>query len=175
MEKKDPIDELSILKLKHILHVKVQNLDKSKLDEVKKRENSCKERPELVRLVREHVASSEVGTLLKQEDPETGKKKGNEKEEEERAEMKRRVKAKQRNGGGGGGGGGGGAGGIPSPETLRQQASLIRKDPSRVRKATPQFSKMTDAELMQVSLFLMFLMTELDDTRNTYAYLYVNP
>ena len=146
-EKMASIESLSILKLLHILHVKVDSLglDSTKCAEIAKKEKGCREKPELVKLVREYVSDAEVGTLLATADPET-KKKENAKLNEERAEKLRKLKAKQRNGKGSGVG----AGQMPSPEQLRQQAAMIRKDPALVRKSNPRLAKMSDAELMQV-------------------------
>lgn len=134
-------DELSVKQLKNIMIAKASTFDDAKKTKILKKVDSIVEKPALVRLVKEHVQPEEIEALLKTpasaklEAKEAASSSGN---SSSSGNMKNK-KVKQT------------FEGLPTPtpEQLRQQASMMRKNPGLVRKSQPAFAHLTDEQIRQ--------------------------
>ena len=99
--------------------------------------------------MKDHVQEDEIDKLLSKPDPlsnKSKKKEANALKDAERLEKLSRLKAKQRSGSSHGN-----LPPLPSPDQMRQNAAMIRKNPALVKKSNPQFAKMSNEELMQMA------------------------
>ena len=143
-------ESLSIVKLKHVLNVKLDTFDKEKKAYLNKKQSECTEKNELIALLKEHVEEGEIEKLLAKPDPlsnKSKKKEANAQKDAEKQDKLNRLRAKQRSGGGSHGN----FPPVPSPDQMRQNAAMIRKNPSLAKKGNPQLAKMSNEELMQLA------------------------
>ena len=142
-------DSLSVVKLKHVLNVKLETFDKEKKAYIRKKEEECAEKNDLIALIKDHVQEDELGKLLAKPDPlsnKSKKKEANAMKDAEKMDKLNRLKAKQR-----GGGSHGNMPPMPSQDQMRQNAAMIRKNPAMAKKGNPQLAKMSNEELMQLA------------------------
>lgn len=136
-------DELSVKQLQNVIKAKASTMDTKKRTAVLDKLESIVEKPALVKLAREHIHLAEVEVLLSSPSgtapvvpPPTsssaGKKRG-----QKVVEVQHQQPAFGR------------GGGTPSPAQMRQQASMIRKNPELLRKAQPSFASLTDEQIRQ--------------------------
>lgn len=132
------LDSLSIKQLKNILKAKATQFEPKKKEIVLSRLDNIVEKPALVKYVSEYVEMGEVETLLSTPVPastnnssssSTGPHKGKRKKVASAGNTRNNHQP------------------TPSPDQMRQQASMMRKNPNMVRKANAAFSKMTDEQI----------------------------
>lgn len=124
-------DALSVKQLKNILKVKAASFDKKKKDIILAKLERLAEKEELVKLVEEHVAKSEIESLLTSSTPATDSASSSSSINKKKTTTTKVNKAMP----------------TPTPAQLRQQAEMMRRNPGMVRNAQPAFKNMTDAEI----------------------------
>jgi hypothetical protein len=150
-------DALSVKQLKNLLRVKAATLDPKKKSNVMGQLESIVEKPQLLKLVKQYVQPSEIEGLLTNNPlpPQPTIVHGNPNDPH----------APMTQGGNGGANMAGvkgkrkqvvtsttkqvGGMGNPTPEQLKEQAKLMRKNPDLVRKSNPFFAKMTNQQISQ--------------------------
>lgn len=137
-------DSLSIKQLKNLLKVKAAGYVAIKKKTVLDLLDQIVEKPQLIKLVAEHVQLTEVETLLSNSDAGNKSSSGSScssSSSGSRSQTTKKTKdsssrtATQP------------AQPIPTPDQLRQQAAMIRKDPSSTRRANVAFAKMSDEQI----------------------------
>ena len=140
-------ESLSIKQLKHILHVKMSTFDKDKKIYIQKKEDAVSERPSLIELVTEYIEEKEIENLLLKPDPESNSSKKKDLKAaaaQEKAERSQKLYAKKNFRG---------SGGIDklSPDQMRQNAAMMRKDPGLVRKSNPALANYTNEQIKELA------------------------
>jgi hypothetical protein len=120
------LESLSVKQLKNVLKAKAATFDAVKKSKVLNELEKHIEKETLVKYVSEYVKPSEVQSLLSATNTTTSEPKP--------TKQKKSNKTTQP---------------IPTPDQLRQQAAMMRKNPAMVRKANPAFSNMTDDQIRQ--------------------------
>lgn len=130
-------DQLSVKQLKNIIIAKATTFEASKKNKILKRVEQTVEKPALVKLVKDHVQPEEIEALLTT--PASAKVEAASSSGTASARSAKNKNVQQR----------ATFEGLPSPtpEQLRQQAALMRKNPGMVRKAQPAFAHLTDEQI----------------------------
>jgi hypothetical protein len=131
-------DSLSAKQLKNIIKVKAANMEPGKRKKILDSLDRMVEKPQLVTLVEEHVKLSEVEGLLTAADAKinsSGSSSSSSSAGKSSAATKKAKEAPKN------------YPPTPSPDQLRQQASMIRKDPGMVRRHNPAFVNMSDDQI----------------------------
>lgn len=131
-------DSLSAKQLKNIIKVKAANMDPGKRKNILDSLDRMVEKPQLVKLVEEHVKLSEVEGLLTAADAKinTSGTSSSSSSASKSSTATKKAKEATKN-----------YPPTPTPEQLRQQAMMIRKDPGMVRRHNPAFVNMTDDQI----------------------------
>ena len=138
-------ESLSAKQLKNLLKAKAAGFDASKKKTVLDMLDQIVEKPQLVAFVAEHIQLNEIEALLSgfengkvgnsssssSSSSSSGSRSQATKKSKE-AYSKNSTHQNQP---------------VPTPEHLRQQAAVMRKDPQSIRRANPQFEKMTDEQI----------------------------
>ena len=167
-------DNLSVKQLKNLLKAKSASFDAKKKTAVIEQLDHIVEKPQLLYLVKQHVQPSEIEVLLstsvlpipsstqnfnsssdKSSVPSSSGSGGSRYSKGAGGRGVRNSAASGGQGHRGGHHGNGQQGGLatqeingqPTPDQMRQQASLIRKNPDAVRRANPVFAKMTNEQI----------------------------
>ena len=138
-------DSLSVKQLKILLKVKAAAFESNKKTAVLDLLDKIVEKPQLIKLVEEHVKLSEVEALLSVSDANGKSSSGSSSSSSSsssgsRSQTTKKTKdstsrtATQPQP-------------VPTPDQLRQQAAMIRKDPESIRRANVAFQKMTDDQI----------------------------
>ena len=134
-------DSMSVKSLKAILTVKCATYPDKKREIITKLMVGISEKPQLIKLVKDHVQPSEIDELLEEAAknpapaPAPSSSSGtSSKKQRERAEKAKAALENQS---------------LPSPELLRKQAREMSRNPDMVRRANPQFRNMTDAQIRE--------------------------
>lgn len=143
-------DSLSIKQLKNVLKAKAGSFDRVKREKILDQLENIVEKPALVNFVSEYVKIAEVETLLAV--PESSSKaasatgsgsglstgKAKKDKDREREVKKQNMQGVQGHGGQH----------VPSPEQMRQQAAIMRKDPDLVRRQNPALANFTNQQII---------------------------
>jgi hypothetical protein len=134
-------DSLSEKQLKNLLKVKAAGYEKNKKKIMLHKLDQITEKADLLKLVAEHVKVTEVESLLSGADKaskisgssSSSSGSGGNKVQPKRVSRyeSRQVQANQ----------------VPTPDQMRQQAVMIRKDPEFIRKSNVAFAKMSDDQI----------------------------
>ncbi len=131
-------DSMSVKTLKSILTAKCATYPDKKREIISKLMAGISEKPQLIKLVKDHVQPSEIDGLLseasKMPAPAPSSSSASSKKQRERAEKAKAALENQS---------------LPSPELLRKQAREMSRNPDMVRRANPQFRNMTDAQIRE--------------------------
>lgn len=128
-------DSLSVKQLKNIMKAKAASYEGKKREIVLSKLDAMVEKPNLVKFVQEHVELAEVETLLSVPVSETSggsssssgnKPKGSRSSSTNSPPMP-----------------------MPTPRQLREQARMMREQPSAVRRANAMFKNMTDQQIRE--------------------------
>jgi hypothetical protein len=153
-------DALSIKQLKNVMIAKASTFEPKKRDKVLKKLENIVEKPGLIKLVKEHVSINEIETLLTTSPAaakmqEMASSSGNSSSSSKNKKHKSNTivpPSSFENMS------------MPSPDQLRQQAAMMRRNPDMVRKAQPAFAHLTDQQireyadqLEQVMCFAIYL------------------
>jgi hypothetical protein len=122
-------ESLSIKQLKNILKAKAASFDSTKRASIISRMDSIIEKPVLVKLVNEFVTLPEVESLL---GVKSSSIEGSSSSSGGRNSSSRGSKA---------------SGQVPTPEQLKQQATMMRQNPDMMRNMQPAFKNMTDEQI----------------------------
>ena len=139
MTEPSQFNELSVKQLKSLLQAKCASYSEKKREIVSKLMVSVSEKPQLVKLVKDHVEPSEIDALLLKASSmpapsSSSVSSSSKKQQRERAEKAKAALDQQS---------------LPSPELLRKQAREMSRNPDMVRRANPQFRNMTDAQIRE--------------------------
>jgi hypothetical protein len=149
-------DQLSVKQLKNIMIAKATTFEASKKSKILSKIEQIVEKPALVRLVKEHVQPEEIEALLttpaSAKIEATSSSSGGSNSSSMKGPANKNQKVKQifqtqqqtPNFAGDGS-----LNVTPTPEQLRQQAAMMRKNPSLVRKAQPAFANLTDEQIKE--------------------------
>ena len=131
-------EALSAKQLKNILKVKAANLDSVQKKKIMDQLDSIIEKQQLVKLVEEHVKLNEVESLLTAADAtmKASSSSSSSSASKSAASKKANKTATNPN-----------YPPTPTPDQLRQQAVMIRKDPAMVRKANAALANMSDDQI----------------------------
>lgn len=150
-------DSLSVKQLKNLLKAKSASMEEKKRVALLAQMEKMVEKPQLLHLVKQHVQTFEIEALLTNNNV---------------TDYEPQVPVEKVKGGRGGRGvqkvvqtksvPTGNAN--PSPDQIRQQASLMRKHPDQVRKSHPMFAKMTNAQIIEYANQLEKVETDLSLT-----------
>lgn len=135
-------DQLSIKQLKNIMIAKASTFDTNRKNKILKRVDEIIEKPALVKLVKDHVQPEEIEALLTtpaSAKAEAASSSGNNSNSATGARNAKNKNAQTRQTFEGMA--------TPTPDQLRQQAALMRKNPGLVRKAQPAFANLTDEQI----------------------------
>ncbi len=128
-------DELSVKQLKNILKAKAASFDKKKKDRIIASLEGIAEKPQLVKLVEEHVNKDEIESLLTASPSPTGDSSSSSSNKTTKTTQKAKIVPHNN------------TMPTPTPAQLRQQADMMRKNPGMVRNAQPAFKNMTDEQI----------------------------
>ena len=137
---KKSFDGLSAKDLKNIIKVKVTGLEKGKRNRILSKMEKTVEKSELITLAKEIIEVSEIDSLLatavKQAEAASSSSSAKNKTNTIKPPKKYNFDNKGMP--------------TPTPEQLRQQASMMRKNPAMVRKAQPQvFGQLSDQQIRE--------------------------
>ena len=137
-------DSLSVKQLKNLLKVKAASFDATKKKNVLDQLDQIVEKPQLIKLVSDNVQLTEVESLLSVSDvngksssgsssssSSSGSRSQTLKKSKDSSSRTTHQPAQP----------------VPTPDQLRQQAAMIRKDPASTRRANVAFAKMTDEQI----------------------------
>lgn len=133
-------DELSTKQLKNLIKAKAATFEPKKRATVLEQLDKVVERNNLLWLVKNHVNPSEIDVLLTNNPPSVQPTQMEIPGSSSRGQSKRKVPTTQRNAPQ--------PGQVPSPQQLKEQAKLMRKNPELVRQSNPMFSKMTNQQII---------------------------
>lgn len=142
-------ESLSIKQLKNLLKAKAASLDQKNRKAVLTQLENIVEKPQLLKLVKKHVVTSEIETLLTNSSSlETNTDTIAESHNAKSSSSLKKQKATSSSGPKVT------PAGLeafmkPSPEQLRHQATMMRNNPDLVRKSSPHFAKMTNQQITQ--------------------------
>ena len=137
-------DSLSIKQLKNLLTVKAAGFVATKKKIVLDLLNQIVEKPQLIKLVAEHVQLTEIEALLTVTDA-AGKSSSGSSSSSSSSGSRSQTTKKPKD-----------SSSrttnqptqpVPTPDQLRQQAAMIRKDPQSIRRANAAFAKMSDEQI----------------------------
>ena len=137
-------ESLSAKQLKNLLKAKAAGFDASKKKTVLDMLDQIVEKPQLVAFVAEHIQLNEIETLLSGfENGKVGNSSSSSSSSSSsgsRSQTTKKSKEVSKNSTHPNQP-------VPTPEHLRQQAAIIRKDPQSIRRANPAFEKMSDEQI----------------------------
>jgi MYND finger len=140
-------DSLSAKQLKNLLKVKAAGFDKDAKKTVLDLLDQIVEKPQLVALVAEHVKLSEIESLLSISDGANGKSSSGSSSSSSSSSSGSRNQTAKKSKDTSSKNSGHPTQPVPTPDQLRQQAAMIRKDPQSIRRANVAFAKMTDDQI----------------------------
>jgi hypothetical protein len=148
-------DQLSVKQLKNIMIAKATTFEASKKSKILAKVEQIVEKPALVRLVKEHVQPEEVEALLttpasakiEATSSSSGSNSSSMKGQGNKNQKVKQIFQTQQQTPNFTGDGSLNV--TPTPEQLRQQAAMMRKNPGLVRKAQPAFANLTDEQIRE--------------------------
>jgi MYND finger len=140
-------DSLSAKQLKNLLKVKAAGFDKDTKKTVLDLLDQIVEKPQLVALVAEHVKLSEIESLLTISDGTNGKSSSGSSSSSSSSSSGSRNQTAKKSKDTSSKNSSHPTQPVPTPDQLRQQAAMIRKDPQSIRRANVAFAKMTDDQI----------------------------
>lgn len=139
-------DELSVKQLKNLIKAKASGMPHKKRTDIMSKMANIVEKPVLINLAKEFVRPQEIEALLGASKAKTAASSSS--SSSSASDSGSKVKSPS-TGSKGKKFGRKNAMQSPTPEQVRQQANMMRKNPSVVRKANPAFAKMTDEQIRQ--------------------------
>jgi hypothetical protein len=129
-------DMLSAKQLKNIMKAKAATYESNKRKITLEQIEKIVEKPQLVKFVEERVQLSEIESLLSAAESASNSSSSSSSSSSASKVKKPVIRTPPQN-----------HLPTPTPEQLKQQAAMIRKDPGSVRRANPAFAKMTDEQI----------------------------
>lgn len=125
------LESLSIKQLKNIMKAKAATYDGKKKAIVHAQLENIIEKPSLLKFVQEHVKPSEIDTLLSQSTNESSTISSSSSSGGTKVKSNKQANNTP----------------TPTPEQMKEQAKMMRKNPDLVRKANAVFKDMTDEQI----------------------------